>query len=93
MKAHMRWYRRVYWWWKVRWCELDPEKVHTFWDWLNIQDMYLAQYKVVQDPDNPVDHEHVLYPLGREETEAVFQRYLKHLIHREEGKRSREASD
>jgi hypothetical protein len=70
------WWYKVYWWWTTRWYELDPEQVSTFFDWANIQDIHLATYRVVQDPDNPEDHEHVLYPLGMEETEAILERYL-----------------
>ena len=70
------WYK-IYWWWKTHDYELDPEQVKTFFDWLNVQDMHLCGYKLVQDPDEPEAHEHVLYPLEMEETEAVLERYLK----------------
>lgn len=68
--------------------ELDPAKVSNFYEWANLQDVHLATYKLVQDPDEPEEHEHVLYPLEMEEAEAVMERYLawkanRHQVNRE----------
>lgn len=84
MKARLKWYRRLYWWWKVRSYELDAEKTQTFWEWLNIHDMHLAKWELVDGPEpgdvmGRTDHHHELIPLDMEETEAILNRYLRNI--------------
>jgi hypothetical protein len=78
MKARIRWHRRLYWWWKVRHYELDPGKVTTFWEWLNLHDMHLCKWEMFTGEDN-LQHRHELVPLEMEEAEAVLERYLRNV--------------
>jgi len=84
VKAKINPLRKLYWWWRVRTYELDPEKTTTFWEWLNAHDIELCKWTLVEGPEagdvmGKTDHHHELVPLEMAEAEAVLERYLRNV--------------